>query len=104
MRLRKDAISTKPSTEFRRLLTHGPYPVKGVWGGTAQHAQLTEATGFSYFGLSGSHTAGNIYGLPDAGFMTLTEIAENARRVCQAVSIPVIVDCDTGFGNAITVV
>ena len=43
-------------------------------------------------------------GLPDAGFMTLPEIVENTRRICQAVSIPVIVDCDTGFGNAINVV
>jgi 2-methylisocitrate lyase-like PEP mutase family enzyme len=36
--------------------------------------------------------------------MTLTELAENTRRVCQAVSIPVVVDCDTGFGNAINTV
>jgi 2,3-dimethylmalate lyase len=104
MRLRKNAITTKPSTEFRRLLTEGPHPAMGIWGGTAQHAQLTEVTGFSYFGISGSHTASHLYGLPDAGFITLTEITENTRRICQAVSIPVIVDCDTGFGNAINVV
>jgi 2-methylisocitrate lyase-like PEP mutase family enzyme len=104
MRLRKSVITGKASSEFRRLLTEGPWPVVGMWGATAHHAQLTEATGFQYFGISGSHTASHLFGLPDAGFMTLPEIVENTRRICQAVSIPVIVDCDTGFGNAINVV
>jgi len=104
MRLRKSVIEGKPSSQFRRLLSQGPWPVRGMWGATAHHAQLTEATGFQYFGISGSHTASHLFGLPDAGFMTLPEIVENTRRICQAVSIPVIVDCDTGFGNAINVV
>jgi 2-methylisocitrate lyase-like PEP mutase family enzyme len=104
MRLRKSVISGKASSEFRRLLTQGPWPVVGMWGATAHHAQLTEVAGFQYFGISGSHTASHLFGLPDAGFMTLPEIVENTRRICQAVSIPVIVDCDTGFGNAINVV
>jgi len=104
MRLRASTIKGKASTEFRRMLTEGPWPVVGMWGATAHHAQLTEATGFKYFGISGSHTASHLFGLPDAGFMTLPEIVENTRRICQAVSIPVIVDCDTGFGNAINVV
>src|SRR5487761_138404 len=104
MRLRKSVISGKASSEFRRLLTQGPWPVVGMWGATAHHAQLTEATGFQYFGISGAHTASHLFGLPDAGFMTLPEIVENTRRICQAVSIPVIVDCDTGFGSAINVV
>jgi 2-methylisocitrate lyase-like PEP mutase family enzyme len=104
MRLREARVGGKASTEFRRLLTEGPWPVVGMWGSTAHHAQLTEATGFKYFGISGSHTASHLLGLPDAGFLTMTEIVENTRRICQAVSIPVIVDCDTGFGNAINVV
>lgn len=103
MRLRDNVISGKPSTHFRRLLKEGPYPVVGIWGGTAHHAQLAEATGFSHFGVSGSNTSTHLLGLPDAGLMTMTELVENTRRICQAVSIPVVVDCDTGFGNAINV-
>jgi len=103
MRLRDPVIKGKPSTEFRRQLTEGPLPVVGIWGGTAHHAQLAEATGFSHFGISGSNTSTHLLGLPDAGFITLTELVENTRRICQAVSIPVVVDCDTGFGNAINV-
>src|SRR5262245_29804343 len=103
MRLRDDVISGKPTTNLRRLLEKGPLPIAGVWGATAHHAQLAEATGFSHFGISGANTSMHLLGLPDAGFLTLTELVENTRRICQSVSIPVIVDCDTGHGNAINV-
>jgi len=104
MRLRDLAITGKPSTHLRRLLKEWPLPVVGVWGATAHHAQLAEATGFPYFGISGANTSMHLLGLPDSGFMTMSEIVENTRRICQAVSIPVVVDCDTGFGNAINVI
>jgi 2-methylisocitrate lyase-like PEP mutase family enzyme len=104
MRLRDPVIQGRASTAFRRMLAEGPLPVVGIWGATAHHAQLVEATGFSYFGLSGSNVSTHLLGLPDAGLLTLTELVEATRRVCQAVSIPVCVDCDTGFGNAINVV
>jgi 2-methylisocitrate lyase-like PEP mutase family enzyme len=103
MRLRDSTVTGKGSTVFRRLLADGPLPVAGIWGGTAHHAQLAEATGFAFFGISGSNTSTQLLGLPDAGLVTLTELVENTRRICQAVSIPVVVDCDTGFGNAINV-
>jgi len=104
MRLREDVISEKPSTALRRMFDEGPLPVVTIWGSTAHHAQLAEATGFKAFGISGSNTSTHLLGLPDAGLLTLTELVENTRRICQAVSIPVTVDCDTGFGNAINVV
>ncbi len=94
----------KRSTEFRRKLKEGPLPLVGVFGGTAHHAQLAEAAGFSHFGVSGAHTSMQLLGLPDAGFLTQTELVENTRRICKAVSIPVLVDCDTGFGNALNVI
>ncbi len=104
MRLRDPVITGRPSTAFRRMLRDGPLPVVGIWGATAHHAQLAEMTGFSHFGVSGSNVSTHLLGLPDAGLLTLTELADNVRRICQAVSIPVVVDCDTGFGNAINVV
>lgn len=89
---------------LRELLRTKPAPLFGGWGATAHHAQITEATGFDFFGVSGSNTSTHLLGLPDAGFLTMTEMVENARRICRAVTIPVIVDCDTGFGNAINVI
>lgn len=100
MRLRKNVLTTKASTELRRLLDSGE-TVTIIGGGTPHHAQLAESTGFKVFGLSGSQSSAHIMGFPDAGLMTLTEVTENARRVCQAVSIPVFADADTGFGNVI---
>ena len=51
MRLRESVISGKPTAEFRRLLQEGPLPVVGIWGSTAHHAQLAEATGFKMTGF-----------------------------------------------------
>ena len=69
----------------------------------ALQARMAEATGFEALGVSGAHTATHIFGLPDAGLITLTETVENVRRICNAVSIPVMADCDTGYGHAINV-
>jgi methylisocitrate lyase len=41
--------------------------------------------------------------MPDFGFIGATETVDNARRICRAVSVPVIVDSDTGYGNALSV-
>jgi 2-methylisocitrate lyase-like PEP mutase family enzyme len=74
---------------------------EGHVGGNAHHAQLTEYAGYKAFGLSGSKTSSWNYGLPDAGFLTQTELVEVTRNVCNAVKIPVLVDADTGHGNAL---
>lgn len=66
-------------------------------------AQLVEKAGFPAVGISGSGSAAYTLGLPDAGLITMSEVVENAQRVCNVVDIPVLADCDTGFGNAINV-
>jgi 2,3-dimethylmalate lyase len=103
MRLRDDVVTLKPSAELRRQMREGPFPLKVVSGSTPQQAQLAEAAGIRQFSISGSATSAELLGLPDAGLLTLTEVVDNARRVCSAVSIPVIVDVDTGFGNPVGV-
>lgn len=89
------------SAELRRQLREGPHPLVAISGATPHHAQLAEAAGFRLFFHSGSQAAAHLLGLPDAGLMTLTEAADNIRRICQSVSIPVIADCENGFGNAV---
>jgi 2-methylisocitrate lyase-like PEP mutase family enzyme len=44
------------------------------------------------------------YGVPDASILTMTETLDAARKMADAVRIPVIADCDTGFGNAINAI
>ncbi len=70
---------------------------------TALQAKMAEAVGFEALSISGANSCAQILGLPDAGLITMTEMAENIQRICNAVKIPVMSDCDTGFGNAINV-
>lgn len=101
MHLRPTVISGRMSAELRRQLREDRKPLVGISGATPHHAQLTEAAGFRLFFQSGSQAAAHIMGMPDAGLMTLTEAVDNIRRICQSITIPVIADCETGFGNAV---
>lgn len=69
----------------------------------ALSAKLIEAAGFNAVYMTGFGTAASIYGLPDIGLLTMTEMVGNARRMVDAVKIPVIADADTGYGNHVNV-
>jgi methylisocitrate lyase len=65
-------------------------------------ARLAEQLGFSALYLSGAALSASL-GLPDVGLLTLTELVERARLLCAASTLPLLVDADTGFGEAIHV-
>jgi 2-methylisocitrate lyase-like PEP mutase family enzyme len=67
-------------------------------------ARLVEDAGFQAAYMSGFGSAASRLGRPDVGLMTLPEMVDNARRIAEAVDIPVIADADTGYGNAINVI
>jgi carboxyvinyl-carboxyphosphonate phosphorylmutase len=67
-------------------------------------ARLIEEAGFAAAYMTGFGTAASRLGRPDVGLLTLTEMTDNARRIAQAVEIPVIADADTGYGNPINVI
>jgi methylisocitrate lyase len=66
-------------------------------------ARAIEKAGFDAVYVSGAGLANAVFGLPDVGLVTLSEAVEHARRICAAVKVPVLVDADTGFGEAINV-
>ena len=66
-------------------------------------ARLVEEAGFEAAYLSGGAVARSM-GLPDIGLVTMSEVMERAAQVVSAVTIPVIADADTGYGNAINLV
>ena len=68
----------------------------------ALHAKIAEATGFQAVYMTGAGTAAE-RGFPDVGLLTQTEMVQNARYIAKAVSIPVVCDADTGYGNPINV-
>ena len=64
-------------------------------------AKLVEQAGFPLSFMSGFATAAARLGMPDTGLMSYGEIIDQGRNICDAVSIPVIGDGDTGYGNAL---
>lgn len=66
-------------------------------------AKLVERAGFPLTFISGYSVAATQLGLPDFGYLTQTEMVAVAKRVCGSINIPVIIDADTGYGNALNV-
>lgn len=67
-------------------------------------AKLVERAGFPLTFISGYSVAATQLGLPDFGYLTQTEMVAVAKRVCDSINIPVIIDADTGYGNALNVI
>ena len=86
-----------------RQLIKSPKPlvIPGVFD--AIGAKIAQKAGFDAMFQTGFGTSATLFGMPDYGFIGSTETVENARRICRAVSVPVIVDADTGYGNALSV-
>ena len=69
----------------------------------ALSARVIEDLGFEAIYVTGAGVTNMWFGLPDQGFMGLHEIADHTARIRDAVALPLIVDADTGFGNALNV-
>lgn len=65
-------------------------------------ARVAERLGFQAIYLSGGALSAS-YGVPDVGLLSVTEFVDEARRICQASSLPLLCDADTGFGEALNV-
>nr|WP_297440602.1 isocitrate lyase/PEP mutase family protein [Nitrosopumilus sp.] len=83
------------------LKSKKPLVIPGVYD--ALGAKIAQKVGFDAMFQTGYGTSATLFGMPDYGFIGATETVDNARRICRAVSIPVIVDSDTGYGNALSV-
>ncbi len=66
-------------------------------------ARIIEDLGFEAVYVSGAGVTNTFLGVPDLGFVSLPEIAQHTAAIREAVEIPVLVDADTGFGNALNV-
>jgi 2-methylisocitrate lyase-like PEP mutase family enzyme len=69
----------------------------------ALSARVVADAGFQALYITGAGVTNMSLGLPDLGFVGLNEIAEHTSRIRDAVDLPLIVDADTGFGNALNV-
>ena len=69
----------------------------------ALSAKVIADLGFEAIYVTGAGVTNMYFGMPDQGFMGLHEIAEHTARIRDAVDVPLLVDADTGFGNALNV-
>ena len=83
------------------LAQHGQLIMPGVYD--ALSAKIAARAGFEVIFITGYSLSATLLGEPDFGLLTQTEVVSAAQRICSVVDTPVIVDADTGYGNAINV-
>ena len=93
-------MTNSRSRIFRELLER-PGLLLRPCGYDALSALLIEKAGFKLMGTSGYAIAASAIGQPDLGLISFGELLERARNIINCVSIPVDVDADTGYGNAL---
>jgi len=89
---------------FRANLTHAQSSKKALTlpgAYDAMSARLIQAEGFSAVYITGAGLANSMLGVPDIGLVTVTELRDHVARIAETVDIPLVVDGDTGFGNAV---
>ena len=89
-----------PGRRLRDVWAAGAVQMPGVFSPLV--ARLAERLGFRAIYLSGAGLSASL-GLPDIGLVTLTEFADEIRRIVSATTLPLLCDADTGFGEALNV-
>ena len=84
------------------LAQHGQLIMPGIYD--ALSAKIAARAGFEVLFITGYSLSATLLGEPDFGILTQTEVVGAAQRICAVVDTPVIVDADTGYGNAINVI
>lgn len=99
--LRRPGDRPQPGPDFETLLARkGSLAVAGCYDGLS--GLLAKQAGFEALYLSGAALSASM-ALPDLGLITMEEVMHCARTVQRATGLPMIVDCDTGFGEALNV-
>ena len=91
-------IQTHPTLK-RRLAASEILVAPGVYDGLT--ASLAEAAGFEAVYLSGAAVAYTRLGRPDIGLTTVSEVTDTLAMIRDRIALPIVVDADTGFGNAL---
>ncbi|WP_455275221.1 methylisocitrate lyase [Ralstonia thomasii] len=93
---------TSAGAKFRAAVAESQ-PLQVVGAITAYAAKMAEQTGFKAVYLSGGGVAANSLGIPDLGISTMEDVLIDARRITDAVQIPLMVNIDTGWGGAFNI-
>jgi 2-methylisocitrate lyase-like PEP mutase family enzyme len=94
-------VSMRSTTRLRELLRRDDIIVApGAFDGLS--ARLVQQAGFPAVYATGGGIARSM-GMPDLGLLGMTEVVDRLVPIVESVSIPIIADADTGYGNALTV-
>ena len=91
-----------PGAKFKAALRES-HPLQVVGTINAYCAMLAERAGHKAIYLSGGGVANASFGLPDLGITTLADVADDVKRICDATTLPLLVDIDTGWGNVFNI-
>ncbi len=94
-------LTNSPGKTLRAAIATGAIQVPGAPNSLA--GRLIEEMGFAAMYVSGAAVSAGVLALPDIGLMTLTELAAQVRLLTARVTVPVVVDADTGFGDTANV-
>ncbi|MEX2239230.1 MAG: methylisocitrate lyase [Burkholderiales bacterium] len=86
-----------PGAKFRQALKE-ERPLQVIGAICAYHARLAQRTGYRALYLSGGGVAAGSLGMPDLGISNLDDVLIDVRRITDVCELPLLVDCDTGFG------
>ena len=97
----------RPTTSLSALLDRAigerqPLVAPGCYD--ALSARLVEQAGFDAVYMTGFGTTASLLGRPDVGLLGLAEMVDNARRITATITVPLVADADTGYGNPINVI
>jgi methylisocitrate lyase len=91
--------ANSPGARLRRAIEE-ERPLQMVGAVNAFCALLAQSAGFRAIYLSGAGVANASFGLPDLGITNLNDVADDVRRITAVTELPLMVDADTGWGNA----
>ncbi len=100
---KRQASPEEKRMKFREILQRNSLTVM-PGGFSPLYAHMAELIGFEAFFLAGSQLSAFLYGLPDNGIIGLRDLVDHARHMAARTEIPIFVDADTGFGNALNVI
>jgi len=95
-------LADKVTTRFKQRINR-PEMFVMPGGFSPLLAKMAETVGFEAYFIAGSQTSAFLYGVPDVGIIGLRDMVDHARHVAARCTIPIQVDADTGYGNAVSV-
>src|SRR5580658_5363480 len=95
----KERMSLKSGPKRFRELLNQPGIIRSLGAHDVFTALIVEQAGFETVFVGGFGTSASLLGLPDLNFLTMSEMADAVRRMAARLSIPIIADGDTGYGD-----